>query len=55
MKYPKTLAIQKQENPGDKWYQAEENANELNDGEVAVYTLTNMVIKETKTLLHPKK
>lgn len=53
MKYPKTLAIQRQGEPGEKFYQAEENASELNDGAVAVYTLTNMVRKETKTLLHP--
>ncbi|MEK6882629.1 MAG: hypothetical protein AABY22_23610 [Nanoarchaeota archaeon] len=51
MKCPKTIFVQKQGNPGDKFLNAQENAKELDDGEIAVYELKETVKKTTKIIL----
>ena len=56
MKYPKIISVQwNKDEPDNKWLNATKNASNLDDGEIAVYTLTNKIRKETKTLLHPIK
>lgn len=51
MNYPKTLLVQRQGERGEKWYEAQENAKDLNDGEVAVYVLKEMKTKTTNVEL----
>ena len=55
MKYPKTIAVQWMKEENEKWLNATEEAENLEDGEIAVYTLTNKVRKETRVFLYPKK
>jgi hypothetical protein len=55
MKYKKLILVRKQGLHGDKWLQAEEEAENFVDGEMAVYEFKRLVKKGTKAFLIAKK
>ena len=50
-KLPKTLYVQIDGKDEDAWLHTKEKADDLDDGEIGIYTLVKTVKKRTETIL----
>lgn len=50
-KYPKEIYVQKEKDGDSSYLLANENVDDSNDGEVAIYELKKVVKKSTKTVI----